>query len=57
MAEIILKDAVCAECEKQLERFSLAVVYTDDFIVCVQCEQEAQTGWEEFLEFHRMGLI
>lgn len=50
MAEILLQDAICKECEKPLPALSLAVVVEPDFVVCIECNQVVEESWAYFQE-------
>lgn len=45
MAEIIFTDTKCADCDKDLPRFSIAIVVQPDFIVCPECLERVDDEW------------
>lgn len=46
MAEILMHDARCAECDKPLPKLSIAEVIQPDFIVCIECNASAEADWQ-----------
>ncbi len=50
MSEIIFVDTKCAECEKDLPKFTVAEVVQPHFIVCLECYNHTEENWQSFQE-------